>query len=267
MPPAPLTGPLLAIAVGNTRTRAGLFNAAGLQDQAVWQNRDEPHAVRAALDALLEGEHDPAALIGSVHPAQADRVEEIARSAGLSVVARIGPDLPVPIPNALDDDSTVGQDRLLCALAAFNRLDQACIVVDAGTAITVDFVDGVGVFQGGVIAPGLAMMLRSLHAGTAALPDLPYAKPDPARGAVGKDTAHAMLLGATYAARGLVRAAVDAFAENYGAYPLVIATGGDAPALFDGDELIDRVIPELQLLGVRDTFAAGLQEPDPDQEP
>jgi type III pantothenate kinase len=253
---------MIAIAVGNTRTRAGLFDAAGLEEQAVWETGADPGSIQAALRGLAEGTPDPAVLIGAVHAAEADRLERIALEAGLNPVARIGRDLPVPIPNALDDDSTVGQDRLLCALAAFNRLNQACIVVDAGTAITVDFVDGVGVFQGGVIAPGLGMMLRSMHVGTAALPDLPYAKPDPARGALGKDTAHAMLLGVTNAARGLVRASIDAFAESYGAYPLVVATGGDAATLFDGDELIDRVIPELQLLGVRDTFAAGLHDPD-----
>ena len=156
----------------------------------------------------------------------------------------------MPIVNALDDDSTVGQDRLLNALGAFALVNQACVVADIGTAVTVDFVDGHGVFQGGVIAPGPRLMLSSLHQRTAALPALDLAAPDPARGVFGKDTHHAMQLGVQRAVRGLVHECLERYSEAYGAYPRIIATGGDAQNVLAGDELIEQFVPDLQLIGV-----------------
>jgi len=143
-------------------------------------------------------------------------------------VARLGEDLGLPLHHTLDDATTLGQDRALNAIGAFARAGQACVIVDAGTAITVDFIDGVGTFHGGMIAPGLNMMLRALHEQTAALPKIELADPGIERGVYGKDTAHAMLLGVMTSARGLLHAAIDKYAEAYGAYPQVIATGGDA---------------------------------------
>lgn len=257
MEPQPLPCRLLAIAVGNTRARAAVFGPEGMGAQASFEVSDSPESALGGLAAELEGAE---VLVASVNAPRARALADWVKGR-LGVEPRwAGTDFDVPIERALDDESTVGQDRLLCALGAFNRLKQACVVVDAGTAITVDFVDGTGVFQGGLIAPGLRMMLRSLREGTAALPALEYATPDPARGAFGKDTAHAMLLGVTTAAQGLVRLAVENFAESYGAYPSVVATGGDAAALFDGDALVDRVVPELQLLGLRDSLAALLAD-------
>jgi len=255
VPPLPCR--LLAIAVGNTRARAAVFGPDGIGAQAAF---DACEAPERALGPLTVGAESPEVLISSVNAPRGRALADWVQARTGVRPRWAGTDFEVPIERALDDDSTVGQDRLLCALAAFNRLGQACAVVDAGTAITVDFVDGTGVFQGGLIAPGLRMMLRSLHGGTAALPALDYAAPDPARGAFGKDTAHAMLLGVTTAARGLVRLAVENFAESYGAYPAVIGTGGDAATLFEGDPLVERIVPELQLLGLRDSLGALLAD-------
>ena len=138
-------------------------------------------------------------------------------------------------------------------------------MIDAGTCITVDFVDAFGVFQGGAIAPGVALMLRSMHTGTSALPDIApprkgddtsWMNNDTVKGALGKNTKQAMLLGTLNAVRGLVRWQVEKFAETAGAYPRVIATGGDAPLLFDprvggvGDDLVEHIVPDLQLVGM-----------------
>ena len=159
--------------------------------------------------------------------------------------------------HALDDASTLGQDRILCAFAAYKRAQQACVVIDAGTAITVDFVDGEGTFQGGAIAPGLAMMLDAMHSHTASLPKLEFAPCDESRGAFGKDTAHAMMLGVTAAAAGMVRYLIDRYALAYEAYPQVIATGGDAQAILENEDFVDRVVPDLILLGIAISVIAG----------
>lgn len=253
----PLSRRVLVVAVGNSRLRAAVFGPEGMGDQAVAEVTQPPGET---LSRLVRGAEVSEVLIGSVNPGAAEAVDRWARGA-LGLEPRwAGRDFQVPIERALDDERTVGQDRLLCALAAFNRMRQACVVVDAGTAITVDFVDGTGVFQGGLIAPGLRMMLRALHEHTASLPDLTYEAPDPARGPFGKDTRHAMLLGVTTAARGLVRLALDTFSEAYGGYPAVVATGGDAATLFENDPLVDRFVPELQLLGLRDSLAMMLAD-------
>lgn len=252
--------PLLAVAVGNTRTRLGLFRGRELHNPAAASSSD-PDAVVSAADAALGDEAGVPIILGSVFPDAADKIQRRFEEAG-HTVHRIGADLPIPLSHQLDDASTLGQDRALCALAAFRRAEQAVVVIDAGTAITVDFVDGEGIFQGGVIAPGVAMMLKSLHEHTAALPLLSFDRPDDARGVFGLDTRHAMQLGALYAARGLVRHAIERFADAYGAYPQIVATGGDAPALFDGDDLVEHIVPDLQLMGILECFIAALDDQD-----
>jgi pantothenate kinase type III len=101
-------------------------------------------------------------------------------------------------------------------------------------------------------------MLGSLHEQTSALPSLAWAPPDKARGPFGKDTKHAMLLGVQAAARGLVRHVVETYAEAYEAYPQIVATGGDAPALFEGDEVVEHVVPDLQLIGILEACRAAV---------
>jgi len=122
-------------------------------------------------------------------------------------------------------------------------------VVDAGTAVTVDFVDGQGVFHGGAIAPGARMQLDALHERTASLPQIEFRRPDPAE-TFGRNTAEAMLHGVFDGLRGLVWRLVEQYSERYGAFPLVVATGGDAQTLFGDDELVNRIVPELTLQGI-----------------
>jgi len=241
--------PILALAVGNTRARFGLFVDREMRESASALADDAP-MVAKDVARLLENVHDARVVLSSVNPPAARAIAEALRREGGAEVLEIGEDVAIPLRHALDDASTLGQDRALCALGAFARSEQACVVVDAGTAVTVDFVDGEGVFQGGVIAPGLGMMLRALHEHTAALPELRFELPDPKRGPFGKDTRHAMLLGVQSAVRGLVRDTVERFAETYEAYPQIVATGGDAHLLFENDDLVEHVVPDLQLLGI-----------------
>lgn len=241
---------LVAVAVGNTRTRVGRIEGKEVFDPVSVANTSAEE-VAATVRKVAEGHHGIAIVVSSVNRPLSDAIAD--KLAGENVL-RFGVDLDIRMNHGLDDDSTVGQDRLLNALGAFARAEQACIVIDAGTAVTVDFVDGVGAFQGGVIAPGLAMMLKSLHEHTSALPLVEVAKPDPARGVFGKDTRHAMVLGAIGSAQGLVRLMIERYAEAYGAYPQIVATGGDAALLFENDELVEHVIPDLQLMGIREAF-------------
>jgi len=246
---------ILTIAVGNTRTRVGvLIGKECMKAQSV--RSDEPEQVASLAGALFEEfdfpADEPVILIASVADAFDDQIEQAIKSRLGWSSYRLGRDIDIPIRHTLTEsgEETVGQDRLLCALGAFDVLKQACVVVDMGTAITVDFVDGEGVFHGGAIMPGIAAMLESLHQSTANLPALKFAPLDPKSCEPAKQTDSAMLLGVCAAAKGGIRALAERYAQFYEGYPQIVATGGDMGVLED-DELIEAFIPDLQLQGIR----------------
>lgn len=252
------TATVLAVSVGNSRVKYGWFRAGALEENGAAPNAEAEATVRQVA-SRARGEGTPLVVLASVNDALAARVEgELEASFGTGV-ERIGRDVPIPMTHNLDDASTVGHDRLLNALGAYSKGGGACVVIDCGTAVTVDFVDGQGTFCGGAIAPGVRLMLAALHSGTAALPKVEYEAPPEARGPFGKDTRHAMLLGVTRAVQGLVHELIDRYADAYGAYPRIIATGGDAAALFDGDELVEHVVPALQLLGIHEALRRSIE--------
>lgn len=258
---------LIAIAVGNTRTRLGTFEAGTLESTQVHaheQLADAAAVARKEAKRLLDAPGpDPIVVVGSVAPARAREMADLIDPRALGIdLFHVGSDIVIDLTTSLDDDGvkSVGTDRLLNAIAAFEIAQQACVVVDIGTAITCDFVDGTGVFHGGAIAPGITTMLDALHARTEQLPALKY-EPPPADRAWGSNTPDAMNLGVTGAVRGLVRWCVERDAEKFGAFPFVIATGGDAGVLED-EGIVDRFVPELQLLGIHAACARSLAHDD-----
>lgn len=250
-PPA-LGIPIIALSVGNTRARVGLFNGSELLESGVHEVSD-PRGVSdiaAGLAGKAQGDDKPIVVLASVHRAASDAIERAVVARGL-VVRRFGRDFEIPVAHSLDERgaTAIGQDRLLCALGAYSIARQACVVVDLGTALTVDFVDGQGVFHGGAIAPGLVMMLGSLHDHTDALPPVDF-KPPQSDAHFGKNTADAMRLGAMAMVCGAVRWLAERYAVYYEAYPRIIATGGDMGVL-EEDGLIETFLPDLQLVGIR----------------
>lgn len=244
---------LLAVSVGNTSTRFGRFEEGSLEGSGRLPN-DAPEALYARIleeaRALPEGASRAGAIvIASVNERVAMPLVGALRDRSGREVYRLGQDLDIPLRTALEPHATPGQDRLLNALAAFDRMKRACVVVDAGTAVTVDFIDGQGVFQGGAIGPGVAMSLHALHERTFALPHVHMDAP-PSDDPFGRDTPQAMIRGVFWGIRGLVRALAERYAEAYEAYPPIVATGGDAALLFEGDDLIDRIVPDLTLMGI-----------------
>jgi len=247
----------IAINVGNTRTHVARLRGQTIENAQRLPGDDVAAIVRAVIDeAGVIGPEDGApVVIASVNDRIARQVESGVHDQLSLEIYRIGMDLPVPIATQLEPETMTGVDRLLNAAAAYATLQQACVVVDAGTAITVDFVDGRGTFHGGAIAPGASMQLAALHAGTDALPDVRFGQPE---GWIGGSTAQAMLQGVFYGLRGLVWKLTERYAEHYGAYPTVIATGGDAAMLFGEDSLVDRIVPDLTLMGIAETVRVAL---------
>jgi len=239
---------LLAINVGNTRTQVGAFVDGRLTEQRRCANLD-PQEIGQAIAELHDSIRGPdsAIYLASVNEEAAERaVGLVGQRLGVAVV-RIERDVPAPIGRQLDPEAIVGDDRLLNAAAAFDRLKQACVVVDTGTAVTVDFVDGSGTFHGGAILPGIRMQAAALHERTAQLPLIEFQRPQEP---IGHSTVEAIRAGLFHGVRGAVRELVERYAEAYGAYPRVIATGGDAEILFQGYDLIDAIVPELTLEGM-----------------
>lgn len=179
--------------------------------------------------ATLAGGHPfDAAIIGSVARADADEIEAVRRQVRRLLV--MTGDTPVPIGVAYGSRATLGVDRVAAAVGAaglFGR--RPMLVVDAGTALTVDYVDAEGTFRGGNIAPGLVMQLEALHRFTARLPEV--ARPDDPTEwdgcVIGTDTASAMMLGAIVSMAG----AVEYCRRHLPGQPLTLLTGGSAELL------------------------------------
>jgi type III pantothenate kinase len=238
---------LLAVSVGNTRTRVAPFAAGRLEESRPFDNADAAGLLGEIVRAYGCLPRGSAVVFASVNPPMAERLGEEAVAALGCPVGWIGDDVPVPIRYDLEPGTAVGQDRLLDAAAAHALVRGACVVVDAGTAITVDLVDGEGTFRGGAIAPGARMMAAALHSRTAQLPEVEPGKP--ARDA-GRSTAEAIRSGVFHALRGLVVGLADAYGRELGGAPPVIATGGDAEWLFDDVSRVARIVPDLPLWGI-----------------
>lgn len=252
---------IIAVSVGNTNTAFARCIGSDTSDHTSLPNSDVP-AIASAIERLAEQHDTDTLVLATVNRTISDQLVRALSSSVLEVL-QVNRDIPIPLQHTLEDSAiaATGQDRLLAAVAAFRISGQACVVVDAGTAITVDFVDGKGTFHGGAIAPGLRMSLRALHEQTDALPVVAFATPDAAI-PFARNTAEAMLHGVYYGARGLVRQLAERYAEAYEAYPVIIATGGDAQAIFESEELVERIVPDLTLKGIALSFAAALEAQD-----
>jgi type III pantothenate kinase len=150
----------------------------------------------------------------------------------------LGRDFPALVKNRTRRPEAVGGDRLAQASAAWSRTKSACVVISMGTAITIDVVDGRGHFVGGLIAPGLRLMARSLHEHTALLPEV---EPVRMKSPLGRQTRDAIRAGVSFAAEGLIRRTLSFHRGR------VFGTGGDA-ALFR--DLFNVLVPDLALEGV-----------------
>ena len=245
---------LTVLSVGNTRLAVGAFTAGELGEVTrVPLDRPEAWAEQIAEAWLtVQGRDNTAIVAASVNPKVDDAVAAAVEEAANRRVVWVGRDLELPIPLLTDAPEQTGVDRVLNVAAAYEQMGKACVVVDAGTAITVDCCDDQGRFLGGAIAPGVRMQLDAMQRGTAQLPRVPFAAPtDP----FGRSTEQAMLHGVYHGARGMVKELVENYATELGHWPDLIATGGDAAALFTDWELVHAISPNLTLYGIALAYA------------
>lgn len=149
-----------------------------------------------------------------------------------------------------DNPAEVGADRIVNSVAAYERYKTALIIVDFGTAITLDCVSSKGEYLGGAIAPGLSISLEALGSRTAKLPKVDISSPPP--NAIGTNTIDAIKSGILYGYAGLIEGLISRIKEQIKpGTPKIIATGGMAKLIASYAQSIETVEPMLTLEGLR----------------
>ncbi len=240
----PSEAPTLLIDNSNTRTKFMLDVGGNLgAEQRVIPTAD---IAVDSVRSLLQGWSYRRALLCSVVPAA---VQTLTAACGVPL-RLLTVDSPMNIALDYPGTATLGADRIANAMAAAALCTAPCVAVDLGTAVTFDVIAAGAVrprFIGGVIAPGLGVMVQYLTRNTALLPAVePAASP---RG-IGRSTKEALEAGTVHGYRGLVREILRSIAAELGQKPYVIATGGDAALLAAQLPEIDRVEPLLTFQGL-----------------
>lgn len=250
---------LLAIDVGNTHTVMGVFNEERLV--ANWRIRTERERTSDELGVLfsnlfatspvamgsIEG-----AIIASVVPPLNNTVDELCRRYFNLTPLFVGPGIKTGMPILYDNPKEVGADRIVNAVAAYERYKDDLIVVDFGTATTFDCISSKGEYLGGAIAPGVMISCEALFQRASKLPRVEiFSQP---RAAVAKDTISAMNAGIIYGYAGMVDGVVEAINAERGVQCKVVATGGLAKVIAPQSHTIQEVDELLTLLGLRTLF-------------
>jgi len=253
----------LAVDVGNTRIKFGVFESA-----ATKESQPELPVCRAALALPVTEVLDSGKITAHFEAWRKKLNRGAVAGVNPAAIARVVSGWPVkiwpaptvveradelPLEVNVDSPDKVGIDRLLDAVAAnvLRRPEQPVVIVDAGTATTVNLVSAAGAFEGGAILPGLDLGARALHEHTALLPqiDVQVLLTTPAA-PLGRDTRAAISSGLWFGQIGAIRELVARLSELTDRPPLVLVTGGNgrwlAPAL--GSDV--RSEPDLALRGL-----------------
>jgi type III pantothenate kinase len=246
---------LLVIDVGNTNTVLGVYDGEVLVDH--WRigtekgkTADEWGILFRDLfqfDQLDMGDFE-GVIISSVVPPVLDMLQGMAEKYFHVKPLIIGPDIDTGLVIAYENPAEVGADRIVNAVAAYDRYKKSLIVVDFGTATTFDYVSTRGEYMGGAIAPGIGISAEALFQRTSKLPRIEIVKP---KQVIGKNTVHSMQSGIFFGYVGLVDEIVRRMKKEVRSNPKVIATGGLASLISDESETIEEVNEFLTLEGLR----------------
>lgn len=244
----------LAIDVGNTQTVLGLFDGRDLLEH--WRVSTDASLTADELRLKVSGlmlasgrdwGEVERVVVASVVPALTLAYEEMAKEGTGRSPMVVGPGLKTGLPIRYDDPREVGADRIVNALAAMEEYGAPVIVVDFGTATTVDVIDSSGAYIGGAIAPGVETSAEALFRAAARLSKVDLEPPVKAIGSNTRESVQSgLLLGAAAMVDGLVR---RCFAEMGTECP-VVATGGLAARMVPLCETIEVADPDLTLRGL-----------------
>ena len=249
---------LLVVDVGNTQTHFGAYEGGELVEH--WRfatvrdsTADELGAALRNLVELrgVELEQIDSSIVSSTVPQLGPQwLEMTERYLGHEMLV-VGPGFKTGMPLRYDNPREIGADRLVNAVAAYERTRGACIVVDFGTAITYDPVSAEGEYLGGIISPGVEISVEALASRAAKLPKVDL---EPPRALIGKSTIEAIRSGVIYGFAAMVDGIVARLLEEMGEETATIATGGLAHHIVPFTERIDEIDDLLTLEGLRILF-------------
>ena len=244
---------ILAVDIGNTKTAAGLVEGVEVRAQASARTDQKAFftAIWADLADGLGNEPDvEGAIVCSVVPKATPGVmAAIRRGAGIEPI-EFTAETPVGITNRYEPPSDVGADRLANAYAAWKLHGLPAIIVDSGTALTIDCVTCDAEYLGGVIAPGIGISLDALDNRTALLPRVEL---EPPPRVLGTSTVTSIQSGITHGHSLMIAGLVDKLRDElkFGPEARVIITGGYTAVLGPQIEAVSTLIePELTLKGL-----------------
>jgi len=246
---------LLAIDIGNTNITFGIFEGDKLR--ATWRiyTRINEMADEYAIILLNLLHHEglevsdikEVALSCVVPPLRATFVELSRRYFNTSPLV-VEPGIKTGIRIRMDNPREVGSDRIVNATAANNLYNKPVIVVAMGTATAFDTVSREGEYIGGAVAPGIAIAAEALFTRTAALPRVELIRP---KHAIGTNTVAAIQSGLIFGYAGLIEGVVARIQDELGEKATVVATGGYAQIIANETTVIDKVNPDLTLIGLK----------------
>lgn len=246
---------ILAIDVGNTHTVAGVYDGDELAYH--WRFVTEPERTADEYGVLLQSlfaaqdvrlSAVAGIIVSSVVPSMVRTVEDLARKYFRITPLIVGPGIKTGMPILYDNPREVGADRIVNAVAAYERYRTATIIVDFGTATTFDYVTPAGEYLGGAIVPGVGISLDALFHKTAKLVRVELVEPPRI---VGRNTVNAIQSGIYYGYTALVDGMVDGIRRENGAPARVIATGGFATLIAAESRTIEDVDEFVTLAGLR----------------
>lgn len=245
---------LLAVDVGNTQTHLGAFDGERLVEHWRFQTRAgatgdelaERIAGMLALSGIGLADLD-AVCVSSVVPPLGTQYEQLTERYTSASCLAIGPGVKTGMPIRIDNPLEVGADRLVNAVAAYERFKAACVVVDFGTGINFDAVSEAGEYLGGAIAPGVEISLTALVERAARIGRIDLEEPETA---IGRSSRAAIQSGVIFGFAGLIDGVVRRIEDELDQVQL-LATGGLAAVIVPFTETIDEVDEMLTLKGLR----------------
>lgn len=246
---------LVCIDVGNTSTTMGLYEDGAVSrvsrvEGGILANREAcSDMVRLIASEAVEG-----VSIASVVPQVNAKWRALIRETLGCTPRFVSAESPLGFALDYPHPERIGADRLADAAGGLARYGAPLIVVDFGTALNFEVLDGRPAYVGGVLTPGLPLMTRYLHEKTALLPEVALGGETPA---IGKSTEEAIALGARVGYRGIVRELVAHLQKPFGGLARVVATGGFAGWVLEGSDLDFTLDPTLTLFGLGVIFERG----------
>ncbi len=246
---------LFCMDIGNTNLVMGVIQGTRILNH--WRIRTEPEITSDELGILvsnlfgihgIERDKITASIISCVVPPLLNTAEAFSQDFfGLKPLV-VGESADPGMPIMIDNPKEVGADRIVNAVAAYEKYETGLVVVDFGTATTFDYVSPQGAYMGGAIAPGVVISCEALFQKASKLPRVEIFK-RPAS-VIGKDTISSMNVGIIYGYAGLVDGIVNRMRAETGQDLTVVATGGLAPIISEISETIEHVEEFLTLEGL-----------------